>query len=132
LASKINTIVPRAGGNTGLSQEHPTPRASIDGLYVGKKQSSLLNIASQTFDSFMSTDSLDVMDSAVLPNKQQREGVLYLASSQSTMGESSQSDYHVDQLEHSNSKSDDSYSYSQDYPDDFEQVESDSSSSSSS
>ena len=134
VASNINTIVPRAGGNTGLSQEHPTPsyRASIDGLYVGKKQSSLLNIASQTFDSFMSTDSLDVMDSAVLPNKQQREGVLYLASSQSTMGESSQSDYHVDQLEHSNSKCDDSYSYSQDYPDDFEQVESDSSSSSSS
>ena len=129
--SNVNTVVPHAGGSVGLSQEHPTPRASVDGLYISKKQSSLLNIASQTLDSFMSTDSLDVMDSAVLPKKHQAEGVLYLATSQSTMGELSQSDHRVDQGEHSNSKNDDSYSYSQEYPDDFEQFESDSGNSSS-
>ena len=87
----VNIVVtkPQEGGakrEFSLSQELPTPprNKSTDNLpllqHYGRKQSSLLNIASQTLDSFMSTDSLDGITSAVLPAHR----VLYLATSQST------------------------------------------------
>ena len=87
----VNIVVtkPQEGGakrEFSLSQEQPTPprNKSTDNLpllqHYGRKQSSLLNIASQTLDSFMSTDSLDGITSAVLPAHR----VLYLATSQST------------------------------------------------
>lgn len=118
-ASNVSIVVTHAGN---LSQEPPTARSvdNIPSLYASKKPSSLLNIASQTLDSFVSTNSLDVMDSAVLP-KHLRNSLVYLATSQSTCAEPSQSD-DVDQ----NSED----SYSQDYPDDFEQFDSDSGSNS--
>ena len=119
-ASNVSIVVTHAGN---LSQEPPTARSvdNIPSLYASKKPSSLLNIASQTLDSFVSTNSLDVMDSAVLP-KHLRNSLVYLATSQSTCAEPSQSD-DADQ----NSED----SYSQDYPDDFEQFDSDSGSNSS-
>ena len=116
-ASNVSIVVTHAGN---LSQEPPTAGSvdNIPSLYASKKPSSLLNIASQTLDSFVSTNSLDVMDSAVLP-KHLRNSLVYLATSQSTCAEPSQSDQNSED------------SYSQDYPDDFEQFDSDSGSNSS-
>ena len=121
-ASNVNIVVTHTGN---LSQEPPTARSvdNIPSLYASKKPSSLLNIASQTLDSFVSTNSLDVMDSAVLP-KHLRNSLVYLATSQSTCAEPSQSD----DVELADQNNEDSYS--QDYPDDFEQFDSDSGSNS--
>ncbi len=57
---------------------------------LNRKHGSFLNVAgSQTLESFMSMDSLDIAASTVLP-KHQRGGVVYLASSQSSFGGSEQ------------------------------------------
>ena len=117
-ASNVNIVVTHTGN---LLQEPPTPRSvdNIPSLYASKKPSDLLNIASQTLDSFLSTNSLDVMGSTVLP-KHQRDSILYLASSQSTCEAPSQQD----EVELADQNNEDSYS--QDYSDDFEQFDSDS------
>ena len=121
-ASNVNIVVTHMGN---LLQEPPTPRSvdNIPSLYASKKPSDLLNIASQTLDSFLSTNSLDVMGSTVLP-KHQRDSILYLASSQSTFEAPSQPD-DVELAGQNNE-----VSYSQDYSDDFEQFDSDSASNS--
>lgn len=136
-AENINFVVtqPSRRGSLQLSGEHPSPiptRVSVDdsmaalSMPIGThfKPGSLLSLGSQAaYDSLMSMDSLDNVDSAVLP-KHHRRSLVYLATSQSSVEVGGSGDGKDDSVSEVGriSTQEDSRLEEHEYSDDFEQL----------